>query len=157
MKEIQSMAEEHVQTAQTDADPSSPHQESLIDYSRRRQAVALIVAPVIFGTVAGLTLKWSVVAWWTMQVIGLLGAILAGREHKYGWSAAARGAVAGLLATGVVVGLHALLPGDDVKTLELPSYLITAAVASAVLHLIGAAPRRIRRRIARVTTLLRTR
>ncbi|NDZ79586.1 MULTISPECIES: hypothetical protein [unclassified Streptomyces] len=151
------MSEEHVQVAEADADRESPRDESLIDYSRRRQAVALIVAPIIFGVLAGLTLKWSVVAWGTMQVIGVLGAVVAGREHKYGWSAAARGFVAGLLATGVTVGMQALLPGDDVKTLAFPSYLITAAIGSAVLHLVGAAPRRIRRRIKYVATLRRTR
>ncbi|MGQ4515622.1 hypothetical protein [Streptomyces sp. DW26H14] len=127
----------------------------LADQSRRRQAFALVVAPILFGVLAGLTLKWSLVAWWTMQVLGLVGAVVAGREHQHGWSAAARGVIAGLIASGVVVGMHAALPGHDVKTLDIPSYLAMGAVASAVLHLIGAAPRRLRRRKELVTALLR--
>jgi hypothetical protein len=64
--------------------------------------------------------------------------------------------MAGLIAAGVIVGMHALLPGNDVKSFEIPSYLAESAVASAVLHLIGAAPRRIRRRKRQVAALLRT-
>ncbi|GAA5068483.1 hypothetical protein [Nocardia callitridis] len=121
--------------------------KSFGEHSRQRQLFALIVAPIIFGALAGPTLKWSVVAWWTVQVIGVLGAILAGHEHRYGWSAAARGAVAGLIAAGVVVGIHAVMTGADVKSFDAVPYLLQAAAASAVLHLIGAAPGRLRRRI----------
>jgi hypothetical protein len=158
VKEVQNMSEGHARQPRAGADRrSSGEAPSFVDHSRRRQAIALFVAPIVFGVLGGLTLKWSLVAWWTMQIVGLVGAVFAGREHKYGWSAAARGAVAGLLAAGVVVGMHAVLPGNDVKSFEIPSYLAEAAVASAVLHLIGAAPRRIRRRKRQVEALLRTR
>jgi di/tricarboxylate transporter len=53
-----------------------------IEHSRRRQAIALFVAPVVFGVLGGFTLKWSLVAWWTMQVIGLVGAVFPGREQS---------------------------------------------------------------------------
>ncbi|GAA3743003.1 hypothetical protein [Streptomyces tremellae] len=48
---------------------------------------------------------------------------------------------AGAVAAGVVAVLHAASPGEDVRTLDSPSYVAESAVASAVLHLIGAAPR----------------
>ncbi|MEU6133061.1 hypothetical protein ABZ805_28105 [Saccharopolyspora sp. NPDC047091] len=139
------------------AEAHEAERDSSAGHSRRRQVIALVVAPILFGVLAGVALKWSVVAWWTMQGLGAVGAVFAGREHKYGWSAALRGIVAGLIATSVVIGMHALLPGADVEALALPSYLFEAAAASAVLHLIGAAPGRIRRRAAQVSARLRTR
>ena len=112
------------------------------EYSRVRQILVVVVAPIVFGILAGLTLRWSAPAWWTMQVIGVLGAVNAGREHRLFRAAALRGTVAGLIAALIIVLVHALTTGADVANFSPMAFPVIAAVASAALHVGGTALRR---------------
>ncbi len=59
--------------------------ELFAEFSRVRQVVSVVVVPVVFGVVAAITLKWTGAAWWTWQGLGVLGAFIAGREHRRWW------------------------------------------------------------------------
>ncbi|GLV74165.1 hypothetical protein [Streptomyces hygroscopicus] len=136
MEEIRIMSEENVRES-PEGSHDSRFERSFADSSRRRQVFGLVVGPVVFGVVAGLTLKWSETAWSTMQFLGLIGATLAGLEHKRWWSAAARGAVAGFIAIGVVLFILDAMPGANVMSFA-PSYMFEAAMYSGVSHAVGA-------------------
>ncbi|WP_236794250.1 hypothetical protein [Amycolatopsis sp. GM8] len=110
--------------------------------SRARQSVAVIVIPILFGVVAAFMLKWAEPAWWTWQGLGILGATIAGLEHLRWWSAALRGAVAGLVAALTVVGIHTFLPGKDMTDFDPVAFPIYAFIASAGLHALGTVLRR---------------
>lgn len=121
---------------------SSRSAATLADRSRSRQVFVLVIAPFLFAVVAGLTLKWSTAAWSTVQVLGLAGATLGGLEHKHWWSAAVRGAVAGLVAGIVLVLFGAAIPGSNVESFEL-SNVPGACAWSALFHMGGVVLRRI--------------
>ncbi|WP_432825062.1 hypothetical protein [Dactylosporangium sp. CA-092794] len=112
------------------------------EFSRGRQAFSLIVAPAVFGVLMGLTIRWSGPAWWTLQAVGVLGAVVAGLEHRRLLPAAMRGAVGGLFAATAVVCVRAAFSGEDVTNFVPASFVATAVIASAVLHAGGAALRR---------------
>ncbi|WP_033294690.1 hypothetical protein [Amycolatopsis jejuensis] len=72
----------------------------------------------------------------------MLGALIAGLEHRRWWSAALRGAIGGLAAAGVVVLLHAAIPGVDAADFDPAAFPVYAAAASAALHAGGSLLRR---------------
>jgi hypothetical protein len=111
--------------------------ELFAEFSRTRQIVSVVVIPVVFGVVAAFTLKWAGAAWWAWQGLGVLGAFVAGREHRRWWPAAVRGVFGGLFAAGTVVGLRLVLSGEDVTDFDPVSFPVYAAVASAGLHAAG--------------------
>lgn len=115
--------------------PRAP--ELFAEFSRTRQAVSVVVVPVAFGAVAFLMLGWSGAAWWTWQGLGILGAFVAGREHRRGWPAAVRGTFGGLFASLTVVGLRLVLPGEDTTAFDPVTFPVYAAIASAGLHALG--------------------
>ncbi|MFI7315269.1 hypothetical protein [Streptomyces hygroscopicus] len=115
---------------------SSRSDPSLRDHSRLWRVFVLVIAPALFGIIAGSTLKWSATAWSVLQTAGVISAILGGLDHKRWWSAAARGALAGLIAAVVIICVDAAIPGANVKAFG-PSYVPIAVIISAVLHTVG--------------------
>lgn len=137
------MPDNHEQKLQADREERTARTPTLFaELSRGRQAISLIVIPVAFGALLGLTLKWSAPAWWTLQALGVVGAVVAGREHRRRRAAAVRGGVAGLIAAAGVVCVRASTPGEDVADFDPASFPVIASFVSAGLHAGGAALRR---------------
>lgn len=111
-------------------------------FSRRRQFAVLVVAPIVFGLVAGPVLGWSGAGWWALQALGVLGAVLAGHDHRTARAAALRGAVAGGLAALTVLAVHGAVGVPAATHFEADTYPVYAVVVSAALHAVGAVRRR---------------
>ncbi|WP_431873669.1 hypothetical protein [Amycolatopsis sacchari] len=128
--------------------PTRPAPPLFAEFSPLRKVLTVVGAPLLFGVIAAFTLVWWLPAWWTWQGIGILGAVVGGYEHLRLGPAALRGAAGGLVAAAAVVGLRAVLPGEDVTDFDPVSFPVTAVIASVILHSGGALLRR-RRRDAR--------
>lgn len=126
------MLENHEQTARRER--AARRRPLFGEFSRGRQVLSVIAAPVVFGVLAGLALGWSAAAWWALQALGILGAVATGLEHRRRRSAALRGAVAGLLAAATIVGVHAVTSAEATVAFDPVSFPVIATVASAGLH-----------------------
>ncbi len=104
--------------------------------------VIMIVASIMFGALGGFALGWSVAAWWTSQALGVLAAVSAGLKYRHRRSAAVRGAATGLIAAVAVLLVRARTSGADMVDFNPVSFPVVATVASAGLHVAGAALRR---------------
>jgi hypothetical protein len=85
------------------------------------QILTGLVVPAAFGAIVGIVLGISSGLYWGLQLVGLVGGVLGGLEHRDGWEGADRGLVGGavfgtfLLVAHAIAGTHAhvTLPGFE--------------------------------------------
>lgn len=107
------------------------------------QRVLLVgVIPLVFGIVVGLVADVSSIVYWLLNVLAVLGAVLAGLEMETPKAGALRGLIAGLIfGLGILAG--AAIGGDiasGVPALNAGTPVVTA-IAGALLGALGAALR----------------
>ena len=111
---------------------------------RSAQIVLGGLIPAAFGAACGLVLGVSATAYWAMQIIALIGGILAGLEHRDGWEGADRGLAGGAIFGTALLVAHAIA-GTHAKV-KLPGFEPALAVATAIIGMFaGALGGRLRR------------
>jgi hypothetical protein len=83
------------------------------DRPTRLQLLLVLVVPLVFGVVAGAVLAPLPAVYLAMQVIAVLGGIVAGLEHRRRSEATVRGLAAGMTFGLAILLTHLLLGGDD--------------------------------------------
>jgi hypothetical protein len=111
-------------------------------FSTRPPAVKLVlvlVAPAIFGAVAGVLLGVSAPAYWALQVLGAVGGFFAGLEHPTAADGAERGVLGGAVFGSFLLLAHAIIGADAKVSLgEWPGVLIVfTTIAGGVLGALG--------------------
>lgn len=82
------------------------------------KAILLVVAPAVLGTITGIALGLSAVAYLVLNILAVVGGVLAGLEHDGAGGGALRGLVGGLLfGTFILAGSWV---GGMSPTTELP-------------------------------------
>jgi hypothetical protein len=107
------------------------------DRPRPVQIITGGVVPAVFGAVVGVVLGISAAAYWVLQVVALIGAVLAGFEHPDGWEGADRGLVGGTIY-GVFLLLAHAVAGTDAKV-DLPGFAPILVVFTAIFGILGSA------------------
>jgi hypothetical protein len=105
--------------------------------SREVQIATAVVVPAVFGAVAGIVLDISAAGYWVIQVVALIGAVLAGLEHRNGREGALRGLVGGALYGTLLLIAHAV--GGSDETVELPDFAPVLVVFTILFGALGSA------------------
>lgn len=114
------------------------------DRSRPAQVVLGGVVPAAIGSLAGVLVGVSSVAYWMVAVLAAVGGFLSGFEHLDGWGGADRGVVGGAIYGTALLLVHALV-GTHAKV-SLGSFPPLLAVVTAIIGmLLSAAGGRIAR------------
>jgi hypothetical protein len=114
------------------------------DRSRPVQVLTAGVIPALFGAVTGLMLGVSSTGYWVLNLLALIGGVLAGLEHEDGWKGADRGLLGGTLF-GTFLLLAHLAVGTDAKV-TLPDIQPVLVVFTAIIGMFaGALGGRLRR------------
>ncbi len=103
------------------------------------QVLSVVAGPIVLGVVSGLTLGWSAIAYWIMQVIAIIGGFLAGAEHRGARHGAVRGVVGGILFGSSILLVHyATGWSAHVSLGDVPAFLVViTTVAGAALGAMG--------------------
>ncbi len=107
-------------------------------FSERPLAVQIItgaVVPAAFGAVVGVVLGISAAGYWVLQVLALIGAVLAGLEHPNGREGTWRGLVGGTLYGTFVLIAHAAAGTD--ATVKLPDFAPVLVVFTAIFGMLA--------------------
>jgi hypothetical protein len=109
------------------------------DRTRSAQFVAAGIVPALAGAIAGVLVGVSSAAYWAYAVLVVIGAILAGFEHRNGWGGASRGFVAGLIYGIALLLLHAITGAHAKVSLGSPpaALALITAIAGALLSALG--------------------
>jgi hypothetical protein len=99
------------------------------------QIVSAVVVPALFGAVVGIALGVSAGLYWALQLVGFIGAILAGLEHRNGREGALRGLVGGTLFGTFLLLAHAAAGSDE--TVKLPDFQPLLVVFTVLGGVIG--------------------
>lgn len=105
--------------------------------SRAVQITTAVIVPAVFGAVAGVVLGISAAGYWVLQVVALIGAVLAGLEHPNGREGARRGLVGGTLYGAFLLIAHAVAGTDE--TVKLPDFAPILVVFTAVIGMLASA------------------
>jgi hypothetical protein len=110
----------------------------------RVQIVLVVLVPAILGGIAGLVLPPVPALYIVIQVVAVIGGLLAGLEHRNAGEAALRGLGGGFFFGCGIIVLHALSGGDDHHYLgQLPIVLpVITAAFGALFAVIGSLVRR---------------
>lgn len=115
------------------------------------QIITGAAVPAAFGAIAGVVLGISASAYWVLQVIALVGAVLAGLEHPTEREGAKRGLVGGTLYGTFILIAHAVAGTD--ATVELPDFAPVLVVFTAAFGILATAlGGRLRRRASESQT-----
>jgi hypothetical protein len=102
---------------------------------RAHQIISAVVVPAVFGAIVGVTLGISAGLYWALQLVGFIGAILAGLEHRNGREGALRGLVGGTLFGTFLLLAHAASGSDE--TVKLPDFQPALVVFTVLGGVIG--------------------
>jgi hypothetical protein len=105
--------------------------------SREVQIITAVIVPAAFGAVAGIVLGISAAAYWLIQAVALIGAVLAGLEHRNGREGARRGLIGGTLYGTFLLIAHAVAGTDE--TVKLPKFAPILVVFTALFGILGSA------------------
>src|SRR5437763_7013252 len=103
-------------------------------FHERPLALKIVTAglvPIAFGAITGLVLGVSAAGYWVLSLLALVGAVLAGFEHRDGWEAADRGLLGGALFGTALLVAHALA-GTHAQV-SLPKFAPILAVFTAII------------------------
>ena len=103
------------------------------------QIVLVVVLPAIFGGIAGWLLGVNEIAYLVFGLVVLIGAYVAGLEHRGAGEGALRGAVLGLVYGGALLLVHEALGEEPKAELPHPKVLVIAITigVSAVAGALG--------------------
>ena len=87
--------------------------------------------------ITGLVLGVSAAGYWILSLLALVGAVLAGFEHRDGWEAADRGLLGGALFGTALLVAHALA-GTHAQV-SLPKFAPMLAVFTAIVGMLASA------------------
>jgi hypothetical protein len=107
-------------------------------FAERPQALQIVTGaavPAAFGAVCGVVLGISAGAYWALQLVALIGAVLGGLEHPNGREAAGRGLVSGTLFGTFLLIAHAVAGTDE--TVKLPGFAPILVVFTAVIGMLA--------------------
>ncbi len=102
---------------------------------RTVQIVTALIVPAVFGAFAGLVLGISAAAYWVIQAIALVGAVLAGLEHRNEREGALRGLIGGALFGACLLIAHAVAGSDE--TVKLPDFEPVLVVFTILFGVLG--------------------
>ena len=128
-----------VESADDAAGQDSPLAKVPLFHERPRvvQIITAVIVPAVFGAVAGVVLGISAAGYWAIQVVALIGAVLAGLEHPNGREGARRGLVGGTLFGTFLLIAHAVAGTDE--TVMLPDFAPILVVFTALIGVLASA------------------
>ena len=109
-------------------------------FHERPLALKIVTAglvPIAFGAITGLVLGVSAAGYWILSLLALVGAVLAGFEHRDGWEGADRGLLGGALFGTALLVAHALA-GTHAQV-SLPKFAPMLAVFTAIVGMLASA------------------
>jgi hypothetical protein len=109
----------------------------LRDRSRPVQILLAGVIPTAIGALQGVLIGASVAAYWVVAVLALIGAFVAGFEHRDGWGGADRGFFGGLFYGIALLVVHKLV-GTTAKV-SLGSFPPFLVVITAIIGMFASA------------------
>jgi apolipoprotein N-acyltransferase len=97
------------------------------------------VVPAVFGAITGVILGESAPLYWVLQVLAIIGGLLAGLEHPTAREAAVRGLAAGAVFGAFILIAHAVAGTDEKVSLGSAPILLVVitAVVGAILAALG--------------------
>jgi hypothetical protein len=101
------------------------------------QILTGLVVPAAFGAIVGIVLGISSGLYWGLQLVGLVGGVLGGLEHRDGWEGADRGLVAGALFGTFLLVAHAI--AGTHAHVKLPGFEPFLAVVTAIVGMFAGA------------------
>jgi hypothetical protein len=111
--------------------------ELLRDRPRPVQVLVAGVIPTAIGALQGVLIGASVAAYWAVAVLALIGAFVAGFEHRDGWGGADRGFFGGLFYGVALLVVHKLV-GTSAKV-SLGSFPPLMVVITAIIGMFASA------------------
>ena len=99
------------------------------------QILTAVIVPAVFGAVVGIVLGISAAAYWLLQLLALIGAVLAGLEHRNGREGAWRGLVGGTLYGIFLLLAHAVIGTS--ATVKLPNFEPILVLFTAIFGVLG--------------------
>jgi hypothetical protein len=101
------------------------------------QILTGLVVPAAYGAIVGIVLGISSGLYWGLQLVGLVGGVLGGLEHRDGWEGADRGLVAGALFGTFLLVAHAI--AGTHAHVKLPGFEPFLAVVTAIVGMFAGA------------------
>jgi hypothetical protein len=128
-----------VESADEVAGQASPLAKVPLFHERSRavQTITAVIVPAVFGAAVGIVLGISAAGYWVLQVVALIGAVLAGLEHPNGREGARRGLVGGTLYGAFLLIAHAVAGTDE--TVKLPDFAPVLVVFTALFGMLASA------------------
>lgn len=112
-------------------------QPLLAERPRSVQVLLAIVVPAIYGAITGIFLGISEAVYLVLAISGILGAVLAGLDHRGAGPGAARGFIAGAIFGAFILIAHEIT-GDEPER-ELPDPGILLVVVTTAFGIVFAA------------------
>jgi hypothetical protein len=105
-----------------------------------QRAIAVIAIPAVFGAICGVVLGLSAAVYWVLQVLAVIGGLLAGLEHPSSREAAVRGLLAGAVFGAFILIAHAIAGTHEKVSLGSAPILlfVITGIVGAILGAIGA-------------------
>jgi hypothetical protein len=103
----------------------------LSERSRPMQVLLAVVVPTVYGAITGVFLGISEAVYLVLSLLGILGGVGAGIEHRGAGAGAKRGVLAGAVFGGSILIAHEI-SGEEAKA-ELPDPAILLVVLTTVL------------------------
>ena len=107
------------------------HQPLLLDRPFGAQVVLAVIVPVLFGLVTGFVLGVSEIGYLVLSLLGVLGGIAAGYDHRGADEGAVRGIIGGLLFGVFILVGHSLF--DQEAKAHIPQPHVLLVVITTVL------------------------
>jgi hypothetical protein len=101
------------------------------------QIVTGLVVPAVFGALVGIALGISAGLYWALSLVGLVGGVLGGIEHRDGWEGADRGLVGGAVFGTFLLLAHAV--AGTSAHVKLPGFEPLLAVLTAIVGMFAGA------------------
>lgn len=128
------------------AEPEPKHLPPLLsEHPPAVRFLLAVVLPIAYGAITGLVLGWTETGYLVLSILGVLGGIGAGFDHRGARAGALRGVLGGALFGGAILVAHEL--SGAVAEAHLPEPAIILVVVTTLLGvLFGALGGRLRAR-----------
>lgn len=111
----------------------------LSERPRGEQIAARFIIPAVYGAVTGLVLGANASIYWFLQVVAVIGGVIAGIDHTSAAEGAKRGVVGGFIFGAFILIAHEITGADaEVDLGDAPILLpVITAVGGAALGALG--------------------